>query len=280
MLAALWGGSFLFLRIASPEFGPVAIIAVRVFTATLLLLPIWYLREGQSQLHNVRQHWFGLLIVGLFNSAIPFVLFAYSTLHITGGMAAILNSTATIWTAVVAWIWLKRTPNTSTVLGLIVGVFGVSVLVADSLGGAGLNGILAAALAAVLYGIAANYSTEKLAEVSSLTIATFSLVAASLVLVPLSLLFLPSGEISSLAWSAVIAMGVLSTALANIIYFFLLAEIGATKTVTVTFMIPVFGTFWGAVFIDEVVTGVMLLGGAIILLAVALVTNVLKIKHR
>jgi drug/metabolite transporter (DMT)-like permease len=276
LLAALWGASFLFMRIAGPEFGPFALIAVRVTLASVVLLPIWFWREPRGGRRAVIEHWRGLVVIGLLNSAIPFVLFAYSTLFITGGLAAIMNSTATIWTAVVAWVWLRRRPGLRTSMGLFLGLLGVIVLVSDSItggvSGAG-KGAFAAAFAALLYGIAANYAAERLPGVSSLSIATFSLVAASFALIPIALIFMPTTTISTQAWAAVIAMGIFSTAVANIIYFHLLGAIGSTRAVTVTFLIPVFGTVWGAMFIDEAITPVMLVGGAIIFSGLALVTQ-------
>lgn len=279
VLAAIWGASFLFMRIATPEFGPFALIAIRVFTASLVLLPIWYWRESIKQAKIVRAHWRSLLVVGLFNSAIPFVLFAFSTLYVTGGLASIMNSTATFWTVVVGWFWLGRKPTVQTMLGLVLGMFGVGVLLMDSIGvdgASGLVGVGAAALAALMYGYAANYSAVKLPGVSALSIATFSLVAASIALLPFALFMYPQQPVSIPAWAAVLAMGVLSTALANIIYFYLLAAIGPNKTVTVTFLIPVFGTLWGVLFIEEQVTTGMLIGGGIILSAVALVLSVVR----
>lgn len=283
LLAALWGASFLFMRVAVPEFGPFMLITVRVVTASLVLLPIWYWRESVASRQSVKTYWRELLVVGLFNSAIPFVLFAYSALFITGGLASIMNSTATIWTAIIAWVWLSRQPSLQSSIGLLLGFLGVIVLVYDSVGGpvAGAGkGTLAAAGAAVLYGIAANYASEKLRGVSPLTVATFSLVAAALILLPIAAINIPSASISPLAWGAVLAMGVFSTAIANIIYFYLLATVGPTRAVTVTFLIPVFGTLWGALFINESISAAMLIGGGIILFGIALVTNVVRIPRR
>lgn len=269
------------MRVAVPEFGPFALIAVRVFIASLVLLPIWYWRESSQGIRSVRSHWRELLIVGIFNSAVPFVLFAYSTLYITGGLASILNSTATIWTAVVAWLWLHKKPTIQTIAGLVLGLAGVIILVSDSVSGASSAGrgigALAAAFAAVLYGFAANYASEKLVGVSALTIATISLVAATLVLMPLAVIFAPEAKISVQGWAAVLAMGLFSTALANIIYFYLLNAVGPTRAVTVAFLIPVFGTLWGVLFIDEIISAGMLLGGLVVLAGIALVSNVVRL---
>jgi len=280
ILAALWGASFLFMRIAVPEFGAIALIEARVLIAGLVLLPFWWLRESVLSRQKVIQHWPQIVVIGLLNSAIPFVLFAYSMLYITGGMAAIMNGTAPIWGAVVAWIWLNSRLSLNGVLGLIVGFFGVVVLVSDELAvpaqGKALA-IVAAASAPLLYGIAANYTAEKLAGVSALSVATFSQLSAALCLLPLLFWFMPPQMPSFEAWMAILALAVLCTSLAYLMFFRLLAEIGSTRAITVAFMVPLFGSLWGALFIDEEITVMMMVGMAIVLFGTALVTGVIKI---
>ena len=279
LLASLWGASFLFMRVATPEFGAVALIQIRVALASLVLLPIWWIREGKLQYPTVKRKWRALAVIGVLNSGIPFVLFAFSTLYITGGFSAILNSTAPIWGAIVGYLWLQRAIGRQAVIGLGLGIFGVLVLVSGSItnpSGDPLFVILAISaglFASILYGIAANYTGEYLQKVSSLSIATFSLVAATLFLLPFSMSVFPDHTISLKAWGAVIAMGIISTALANILYCDLLEKAGSTKTLTVTFLIPVFASIWGALFINEHITGYMIVGGGIILLGLALVTG-------
>lgn len=280
ILAALWGASFLFMRIAVPEFGAIALIEARVLIAGLVLLPFWWLRESALSRQKVRQHWPMIFVVGLLNSAIPFVFFAYSMLYITGGMAAILNGTAPIWGAVVAWLWLNSRMQLSGVLGLVVGFIGVVVLVSDELAvpaqGKALA-IVASASAPLLYGIAANYTSEKLVDVSALSIATFSQVSAALCLLPLLFWFMPSQMPSFKAWMALLALAVLCTSVAYLMFFRLLAEIGSTRAITVTFLIPLFGSLWGALFIDEEITVMMVVGMTIVLFGTALVTGVIKV---
>ncbi|MFT5571121.1 MAG: drug/metabolite transporter (DMT)-like permease [Cryomorphaceae bacterium] len=281
VLAAIWGASFLFLRIAAPEFGPIALIEVRVFIASVFLLPIWYFADAKKQMRLVKQHWLPLLMVGILNSAIPFVLFAYATLYVTGGFASILNSTAPIWGSLVAWLWLSQKPNFSSALGLGIGLLGVIVLVAPNIQN-GLDssalGALAAALASILYGIAANYASEKLNRVSALSIATFSQIAATLVLLPFALNYFPNKPISALSWACVFGLGVFCTGMAYTMYFRLIASIGSSKAITVTFLIPIFGTFWGAVFINEEISLRMIVGMLIILCGTALVTGVIALR--
>ena len=172
ILSALWGASFLFMRIAVPELGPVVLAELRVVIATLFLLPILAMRNGFGEL---KTHWRKLSSVGILNSAIPFMLLPFSTLYLTGGFAAIINATAPLWTALIAWIWLSATLNVSRTIGLIIGFAGVVVLVwgkaSFDLGGVSLA-ILAAIVASIFYGIGANYIKTYLQGVGSLAIAT------------------------------------------------------------------------------------------------------------
>ena len=282
VLAALWGASFLFMRIAVPEFGAVALIEARVLIAGLVLLPFWWLKESPSSRQKVIQHWPQIFVVGLLNSSIPFVLFAYSMLYITGGVAAILNGTAPVWGAVVAWVWLKNRLALNGVIGLLVGFAGVVILVSDELAIPAEGKVLAiaaAAFAPFLYGIAANYTSEKLSQVSALSIATFSQLAAAISLLPFLFWFMPPSNPSLDAWLALLALSVLCTSLAYLMYFRLLAEVGSTRAITVTFLIPLFGSLWGALFIGEQITLMMVIGMATILLGTALVVGVLKIAR-
>lgn len=278
LLAALWGASFMFMRIATPEFGAVALIETRVLLAGLVLLPVWYWRSPIAERNLITQDWRPLMTVGLLNSALPFVLFAYSTLYITGGFAAMLNASAPIWGALVAWIWLsQRLPN-SGLFGLFIGFVGVLVLLAGSVDWSNDNMLLgasAALFAPFFYGVAANFSAQKLAHVRPLTIATFSQLGAALILLPLVPFFLPKEPISVVAWASVVALAVFCTSLAYLLYFRLIANIGSTRAITVTFLLPIFGSAWGAVFLDEIVTTRMILGAGVILFGTAMVVGLL-----
>ncbi|GAB3264512.1 DMT family transporter [Chitinimonas naiadis] len=270
VLAALWGASFLFMRVAAPAFGPVALIFVRVLLATACLLPVLLWRaEGRAMLAN----WLPLTVVGLLNSALPFCLFAWASLSLSAGFTAVLNATTPLWGAVVAYVWLKTSLARSRVVGLVIGFLGVLVLVSDKIsfkpGGDGLA-VLAALIAPLSYGIAANYTKQKLAGVSPLLVATGSQLAASLLLLPLAILLWPAGPVPATAWGASVALAVACTAVAYFMYFRLIAHVGPSKAITVTFLIPLFAIIWGWLFLDEMLTRSMMLGGSIILLGTAL----------
>jgi drug/metabolite transporter (DMT)-like permease len=216
-----------------------------------------------------------LFVVGISNSAIPFGLFAYSTLYVNAGIDSILNATTPIWAALIAALWFGQAMNRSQVCGLMLGLAGVAVLVWDTAGGvAGVPlAIGAALLAAVCYGFAVNYSKRRLAGVQPLVVAFGSQLAASVVLLPPALLSWPQQAIAPSIWLCVAALGVICTGLAYILYFRLIERVGAAYAASVTFLIPVFGLIWGAVFLNEKITAAMLAGCAITLLGTGLASG-------
>ena len=280
ILAAVWGASFLFMRIAVPEFGPIAMIELRVVIATLFLLPVLLLRDSTTAL---RTNWKKLFAIGAVNSAVPFCLLAYSTLFLSAGFAAILNATAPLFAAVIAWAWLSENLNPSRVVGLAVGIAGVIVLVWDkvslTLDGVSMA-VLAAIVASLFYGIGGNYTKRFMSGVSALTIATGSQAGAAVVLLPLAIWRWPQEPVSTMAWVTVIVLGVVSTGIAYILYFRLIANVGPSKAITVTFLTPAFAMLWGAVFIGEAVTASMIGGCAIILSGTALATGLVSVGGR
>jgi drug/metabolite transporter (DMT)-like permease len=273
-LGGLWGGSFLFMRVAAPEFGPVPLIVVRLLIASAVLLPLLYLRGG---LGDVRRHWRPLTVVGLLNSAVPFSLLAYATLSLTAGFASVLNATTPFFAAVVARVWLKAPLSRARVVGLVIGFGGVVVLVGDRIsfkpGGSGLA-IVAGLVASLCYAIAASYTRRRLPGVAPLSIATGSLSLGAVCLLPLAVFLLPRGVPSGKAWVMVVGLGVFSTSVAYVLYFQLLERLGPTGAVAVTFLIPVFAILWGRIFLGEAVTGRMALGAAIVLAGTGLTSGV------
>ncbi len=279
ILSALWGASFLFMRIAVPEFGPIVLAELRVVIASLFLLPILMMRADVGEL---RTHWKKLATVGTVNSALPFMLLPFATLYLTGGFASILNATSPLWAALIAWIWLSAKLDVSRLTGLVIGFGGVVVLVWNKasfdLGGVTLA-IIAAILASVFYGIGANYTKKYMQGMTPLTIATGSQLAAALVLLPGAIALWPDGPVSIQAWAAIITMGIFSTGIAYIIYFRLIANVGPASAITVTYLVPGFAVFWGAIVIDEKLTTSMVIGCAIILFGTALATGLMSLRR-
>jgi drug/metabolite transporter (DMT)-like permease len=269
-LAAIWGGSFLFLRIAAPEFGPVALITVRCALAALLL---FVLVANRGKIGQLIVNWKKLLILGLINSCLPFLLFAWATLHIPTGIASILNATAPLFGAVVAVLWLGDRISGTRVIGLVLAFAGVVVLMwgQGKMGNANsLWAVAACLLAGLLYGISSNYTKRYMSGTDPLINAAGSQISASFFLLPVVGFFLPTTMPSNNAWISALLLSVVCTALAYILFFRLIANIGPTKAVTVTFLIPVFGCLLGGIVLGEALTYTMVLGGLIVVAGVSL----------
>jgi drug/metabolite transporter (DMT)-like permease len=280
LLAAIWGGSFLFMKIAGPEFGVISSMAVRTGVAALVLLPLILARGLGEQL---RIHWQKTLGIGVLNSGLPFVLFAFATLHLTAGFTAILNSSVPFWSALIAWLWLGDKPRRLQVLGLVIAFAGVVMLVWGKVdlkpGGAGWA-ILACLLATLLYGLSANITKRVFAGVNPLVSASGSQVGAALCLIPLALLNLPEKNPSAIAWASALVLAVVCTAFAYILYFRLMRNLGPTRATAVTFLIPVFGMLWGVLFLGEVVSTRMILATLVILVGTSLSTGLISLDKR
>ncbi len=284
LLAAVWGASFLFMQLAVVEFGALPTAAVRVGIAAMVLLPLVLVRGLGPQL---RRHWKATFLIGLLNSGIPFALYSFALLSITTGLSAILNATVPMFGALVAWLWLGDRPTGSRLLGLVVGFTGVALLAGEKAsftpGTSGLASgwaVLACLGACLCYGISASAAKRYLAGIPALVTATGSQLGASLGLaLPAAWLWpaqLPGGR----AWLAVLAVGVLCTGLAYVLYFRLIEQAGPAKALAVTFVVPVFAVIYGAVFLREAVTPWMLLCGGIIVTGTALSTGLLKLRRR
>jgi len=275
LLAALWGGSFLFMRYAVPDFGVVPLIWLRVAVASACLLPLLLIK---GQMSALRQRAGAVAVMGLFNSGLPFLLIAWATLSITAGLASIMNAMTPICTALIGALWLGDRLDERRGLGLLLGLTGVALLAADKAdfrpGGSGWA-IVAMLLATLCYGFAANHTRRYLQGVPALVNATGTQLVSALVLLPLALWNWPARSPGLGPWLAALVLGVACSALAYLLFFRLIARVGASRAVTVTFLVPVFGTLWGALFLGEPVTAAMLAGGAVVLLGTGLATGVI-----
>ena len=269
LLGALWGASFLFMRVASPEFGPIALIAMRVSVAAIFLaVPILLRHELPLMFRN----WKKLAILGALNSAIPFTLFAYATLSMTAGDAAVLNATAPLFGGLIGYVWFREVLSLQKVSGLILGFGGVVILVWGKLSGvASITPLIAGLSAAIMYGVAAHFSKRSFKDVPPLVVSTGSLFAASLMLLPLAVLTWPTTMPSGKSWLCVAALGFGCTAIAYLLYFRLLRNVGTSKAMTVAYLIPVFGILWGFLLLHESVTLATWIGGATVIAGTTLV---------
>ena len=277
LLAAIWGASFLFLRMGAAEFGPFALAGLRVLGASLFLLPI-LARRGEWP--ALRQHWRAIALVGIANSAIPFLCFSYAALAITGGLSSIFNATTPLWGVLIAWWWLRDRPDANKLVGLAIGFAGVLWLAwdkasfkPDSSGASSGLAVLACLAATLMYGLAASMTKRWLTGVPPMALATGSQLSAAIVLLPLMLGHWPATPPSARSWGAVIALALLCTGVAYVLYFRLIANIGATNALSVTFLIPAFAIAWGGLFLGESVNAPMIGACVVILIGTSLVTG-------
>ncbi len=282
LLGALWGSSFLFTRFGVLEFGALPTAGVRVLIASLFLLPILLWRGLGPQL---AQHWKKVFFVGVLNSAIPFACFAYALLSITTGLSAILNATVPLFGALIAWIWLKDRPGGLRILGLLIGFFGVALLAWDKASfkpdASGLSSgwaVLACLLATLCYGLAASYTKRYLGGLPALVTATGSQLGATVGLALPALWLWPERMPSATAWLSLVWVGVLCTGLAYILYFRLIENVGPARSLTVTFLVPVFAVIYGVLFLHEAVSAWMLFCAAIIICGTALSANLIRFR--
>ena len=283
LLSAIWGSSFMFMRLGAQEFGAIPTAGLRVAIAALFLGPLLLWRGLGPQL--VR-HWREVFFVGLFNSAIPFACFSFALLSISSGLSAVLNATTPLFGAVVAWAWLKDRPHGLRILGLLIGFAGVALLAWDKAsfkpGASSLAtgwAVLAVLTACLCYGISASFTKRYLSGLPSLVTATGSQFGATLGLALPTLWLWPRQMPSPTAWLALAAVGVLCTGVAYILYFRLIENVGPARSLTVTFAIPVFAVIYGVIFLGEVVSLWMLLCAAIIVCGTALSAGLVQLRR-
>jgi drug/metabolite transporter (DMT)-like permease len=274
LLAALWGASFLFIRLGAVEFGPVTLAALRCLGAALFLLPILSMR---GQAGALRSHWRAIAWVGLVNSALPFSLYGVALLAINAGLSAIFNAATPLWAAAIGALWLHERLGATRVLGLLIGLAGVAGLAWSKAGfTANEHGIsatlaIAACLAATAsYGYGGNFTKKHLSGVPPIALATGSQLSAAGVLAVPAWLLRPTALPSATAWVSLALLAVLCTGVAYILYFRLIARTGPTNAAAVTFLIPAFAAVFGWLFLGEAITAAMLIGGAVILVGTAL----------
>ncbi|HEX5344406.1 MAG TPA: DMT family transporter [Duganella sp.] len=272
LLAAIWGGSFLFMRIAAPVLGAAVLIEYRVLFAALFLAAIGVFLKKTLDL---KQHWKHYFILGLFNSALPFLMFAFAARTLSASVLAVLNATTPLWGTLIAAVWSRTMVSGKVLLGLALGTIGVALLVGfdhvSSKPGAGIA-IAAVLFASFNYGIASNYAKQAKA-VEPFANAHGSMWASALLVLPVVPFFPAPGEPTVGIMGAVIALGVLCSGVAYLIYFRLIQDVGPSSALTVTFLSPLFGILWGVLFLGETVGWYTFAGAAIVITGTALVTG-------
>lgn len=274
VLAALWGSSFAFIRIAVPSFGPVGLVVARVALGAGLL---WAFSVALRRPVELRPYAGRLLVLAALNAALPYILISAAELQITASFAAVLTATVPLFAAVFGFVWLDERLTLWRIAGLVGGVIGVALMVGWS--PVAMTGSTGLAIAAMLVGSACYagagiYTRLRLAGVPVHALALGQQLGTIVWLIVPLIVWTPSRVPPAAAVWAVVALAVLSTAVAYLLYFRLIDRIGPTKTSTVTYLLPFFGLLWGISFLEERVTFGMIAGLALILASVALVNEV------
>ena len=277
-LAMLWGGGFLLIRVVAPSLGSIVTAEARVAIAGVALLAWCAIVRVPIKW---RQDAWPLTVVGIFNSAIPFALFAFAVKTLPAGYAAILNATSPLFGALIASVWLREALGRRRMIGVVFGIAGVACLVKLGpvvLTGDALIACFACLGAACCYGFAGNYMRQLARSIAPTAMATGSQITAAIVLLPL----IPFDPLHGMPTHAVILgmafLAIGSTGIAYLLYFRLIRDVGATRALTVTFLVPLFAVAWGWALLDEVVTWRMAGGGVLVLVATWLVVSALKTK--
>ena len=274
LLGALWGGSFLFIRVAVPALGPFLLAELRVGLAAVALF-LFALAAGRVP--EIRHRWRSFLVLGFLNAAVPFSLISAAEIHLTASLAAILNSTTVMFSAIVAAVWIGDVLTARKAIGIVFGIIGVSVLVGWDplpLSGGVLLAVAAMLVASLSYALGATYAKRSFSGIPPLGMAIGQLSGAVALLLPLAAVSIPEEAPSFVVALSMLGLALLSTSVAYLIYFRLIENVGPTSTVTVTLLVPVFGLLFGVLLLDEPFGPGTLAGLAIILTSVVLITGI------
>lgn len=267
LLGAIWGASFMFMRVAAKDFGAAPLVELRLVLGALVLLPFLWRARALFPL----KRWPMLALVGAINSAIPFLLFAWAAQRAPAGIGAITNSMAVLFTALVGFLFFGEKIGTQRVIALVAGFVGVVVLASGKVAGASVGwAVVAGSSASFLYGIGANLVRRHLTGLPPTAVAAATLGSAAVMALPFAIAQWPQHEIPARSWFSVAMIGVLCTGIAYAMFYRLIQRIGTGRATTVTYLVPLFGVAWAWLLLDEPLTVTMAIAGTLILGSVAL----------
>lgn len=274
LLSAVWGASFIFMRVLAPVLGPVVTADLRVAVGGCALLLYFLLIRFRPQW---RQHWCQYAVIGTFNVGVPLLLFSYAAQHIPASYSAIINATTPLFGSVFAAVWLKEAFTRIKAIGLLLGIAGVATITGSSLptstSAAFMPSVFACLLAAASYAGAGIYIKRCASHVNPIGSAGCAQIFAAMALLPFWLAAPPTGPIDSTIVFNVMGVGLLSSALGFLLYFRLVRDIGPARAMMVAFLTPLFGIVWGILFLGEVLAPPAIVGGAMIVLSTLLILN-------
>ena len=272
-LGAIWGGAHTLTRFSVPFLGPVWLVEVRILLAALALSVVALYTARPLRL---RTQWRQVVVLGALNTALPFFLSTYALTQLSASVLSVLNATAPVFGAVIGALWLRDPLSTSKIAGMLIGICGVTVLLWSDLGSAHAMSpipVIAALATACAYGWASNYARRHAATLDHFNSAHGSLWVAALLIAPATPFFPAPVSLSVGVATAVVGLGVVCTAIAYLLYFRLIHDVGPASALTVAFLIPVFGVLWGVIFLGEPVTLALVGGGLLVITGTALSTG-------
>jgi len=269
-LGALWGSAFMFIKVATPEYGPVALVNARLIIASLIFLPILLRKKYLPLLAPIWKH---VLILSVINNMIPFTLFSYASLGSSSNILAILNATTAFNTMVIAYFWINESVTLKQIIGLILGFIGVIILVNPQNSAATLISSISCLFAAAFYSLSTVFIQKNSAKTNKLVLIGWSIVFSAVLMMPISYIYLPESMPSFEANISAVWLGAVSTGLGFLGYVRLIDKIGAVKTSIVAYFLPVFGILWGYIFLDEKISTSVVIGCLVVLIGIFLATS-------
>lgn len=273
LLGAIWGGAHAITRHSVPYFGPVWLVELRIGMAAVMLAVVGWMTTRPLHL---KTQWRQILVLGTFNTALPFFLLTYAATSLNASVLSVLNATAPVFGAIVGAIWLRERLTASALVGLALGIGGVVVLVSQELAATSFSGVipvLAVLGTSFFYGFSSNYARRHAATLDHFNSAHGSLWVAFLLILPATPGNLPPGPIGADLVAAAVVLGIVCTGIAYLLYFRLIRDEGPMYALTVAYLIPVFGVLWGVMLLGEPITPALIGGGILILAGVSLATG-------
>ena len=265
ILGALWGSAFMFIKVATPEFGPVALVNSRLIIASFIFLPILLQKK---YIHLLSPIWKQVLVLAILNNAIPFTLFSFASFGADSNILAILNATTAFNTMIIAYIWIGENVSFKQLFGLLLGFIGIFILVNPQNSETTLISSMSALLASFFYSYSTVYIQRQSVNANKMVLIGWSIIFSAIIMLPVTIFYLPDTIPSISAIGSAIWLGAISTGIGFLGYVRLIDKIGAVKTSTVAYFLPVFGIIWGAIFLDEIISSTIIIGCLIVLIGI------------
>ena len=271
-LAAIWGSAFMFIKISAVDFGPILLVTLRLLIAGLVFMPL-LLRHKYRLLF--KSHLPGIFIIAIISNALPFTLFAFASLGATSNMLGILNGTTAFITTVIAYFWLNESISTKQVIGLGLGFIGILILVNPANGSTTILASICALIGSICYAFNATYLQKYHSNSNKKVLIGWSMLFGGLMMMPIAAFNLPNALPSINSFLALLWLSVVSTGIGYLVFVRLIDKIGAVKTATLTYLLPVFSIIWGAIFLEEQIT-LIIFGGFIFVMMGMYFANTVK----